>query len=94
MELFISMLVFTFPLVFTNNLLMSFVKIAAAGAIKKPWLRALLAILSIFGSLAASSLSGEPVNFNLISDWARLILESLVLYTASHYSYRVIKEAQ
>ena len=89
MDVLITML----PLVLTANLTMSVVKFLAGASKNKVWLRGLLAVFSVVGAISASALSGEPIDFNLLTDWGRLILESLVMFFASHYSYRVIKEA-
>lgn len=82
-----------FPMIFTNNLVMSLVKFLAGKSKNVVWLRGILAVLSILGAVAASSLSGTPVDFNQLTDWAKLILEAATLGLASHFSYRAIKEA-
>ncbi len=82
-----------FPMIFTNNLAMSFIKFLAGASKTTAWLRGILALLSIVGAVTASALSGSAIDFNQITDWGKLILESATLFIASHYSYRAIKEA-
>lgn len=86
-------IVMLFPMIFTTNLVMSFVKLLAGASKNVVWLRGILAVCSIIGAVAAASLSGQPVDFNQLTDWGKLILESATLFMASHYSYRAIKEA-
>lgn len=88
-----EILLMLFPMVFTNNLVMSFVKFLAGESKNKFWLRGMLAALSVIGAVSASALAGDSIDFNQLTEWGKLILESATLFVASHYSYRVIKEA-
>lgn len=82
-----------FPLVFTNNLVMSLIKYLAGESKNKVWLRGMLGLLSVAGIISASALTGNEIDFNQLTDLGMLGLESVALFFASHYSYRVIKEA-
>jgi len=86
-------LMMIFPLILTNNLVMSVVKTFADKSATKTWLRAFLLILSGAGIIATSSLTGNEVDFNQLSDIGTAIAEIALLYIGSHYSYRVIKTA-
>lgn len=81
------------PLILTNNLVMSLVKSLSVSSQNIVWLRGLLLLFSGVGVVAASAVSGNPVDFNQLSDIAKAFLEILALAVGSHFSYKVIKTA-
>lgn len=81
------------PLVITNNIVMSGIKWLAVESLSNNFLRVILAVLSLIGIVATAAYSGTPVDFNQISDDIRLLIETIVLAVASHFSYRAIKGA-
>lgn len=89
----LDLLALLFPLIFTNNLIMSIVKWLSGAATSVVWLRAMLAVVSILGIIASSAITGDAVNFNQITDIAKMLVEALTIGVASHFSYRIIKEA-
>jgi hypothetical protein len=82
-----------FPLMFTNNLVMSFVKYISRFKNSKLWLRGTLVILSAMGLISYSALMDQPVDFNQLSDLGQLLAQVIILAFGSHFSYRTIKEA-
>lgn len=93
MEIIISILGWGLSLLLSNNLVMSAVKYLSQNQSSKTWLRTALIVISILGIVAASSISGEPINFNQLSDLGKLLLETIVLSIGSHYSYTAIKQS-
>lgn len=89
----VELIIAMFPIVFSQNLIMSFVKLLAAEGGTRWWLRGVLACLSFLGAVSAASLSGDPIDFNQVSDWGQIIASTIVLGFASHYSYKAIKLA-
>ena len=80
-----------FPLVLTNNLIMSAVKLLAAKSVGKAWLRCMLVALSFIGIIATATITGDPVDLNRINELGMLLVETLVLTIGSHLSYKAIK---
>ena len=93
MEAVISFLAVAFPLVFTNNLIMSLVKRLAVVKESKLWLRGALLVISALGIVATSALAGNPVDLDSLSSIGTALLEILVLAVGSHFSYLAIKKA-
>lgn len=82
-----------FPLVFANNPMLSLAKFLAGDGVGKTMLRVLLVIFAFIGVISTSALTGDPVDFNRLSELAMLLLEVAGLSVASHFSYRVITGA-
>lgn len=80
-------------LIFTNNILMSGIKWLADQSVTSTWLRCVLIALSLLGIVAAAALNGTPVDFNQISELAKLLIGTVGLALASHLSYKAIKKA-
>jgi hypothetical protein len=83
-----------FPLVFTNNLIMSAVKYLSHKKENKGVLRVILVLVSVAGLITTAALTGDPVDLDKFSSLGMLGVETIILGVASHYSYRVIKEAK
>ena len=92
-ETIVGLLAMAFPLVFWNNLAMTVVKYLAGASKTKLWLRAILSVLSIFGVIAYSSITGDPVDFDRISSLGTLVVEALIVAFGAHFSYKAIKTA-
>ena len=88
-----SIISLLFPLIFTNNLVMSLIKFLAGKAAGTAWLRFMLGILSVVGIIAGSALTGVPVNFDSLSSLAFATIEAAALGILSHFSYKVITTA-
>ena len=86
-------IVMIFPLVFTNNLVMSVVKYIRGAGESKKWLRGILGLLSLIGIVATSAYTGNPVDFNQFTDVGLTLVLAVVTAVMSHFSYRVIKES-
>lgn len=80
-------------LVFTNNILMSFVKMLAGKATSTFWLRGVLLALSIAGVISMSALTGNAVDFNQITDLGKALVEIVLTAFGAHFTYRLIKNA-
>lgn len=89
----IQVLAIVGPLVFTNNVLMSFIKLLAGKAAGKVWLRGILLGLSVLGVISMSALTGNTVDFNQITDLTQALVEILLTAFGAHFTYRLIKEA-
>lgn len=81
-----------FPLIFTNNLLMSAVKYLRGVGESKKWLRTILGALSLIGILAASAYTGNPVDLDSFTEVGTALVLSIVTGVLSHFSYKVIKQ--
>lgn len=81
-----------FPLVFTNNLVMSLVKVLADGSLKKTGLRVILGATSVLGLMAASAFTGNAIDFDSVSNIAQATVLATVTGVLSHFSYKVIKQ--
>ncbi len=93
MEIIISILGYGLSLVLSSNLIMSLVKYLSVVKDSKVWLRGTLIVVSALGVVSAAALSGNPVDFNQLSDLGTALIETLVLAVGSHYSYKFIKKA-
>lgn len=93
MEGILGAVAIMFPLIFTNNLVMSLVKYVAQESMDRTWLRTVLVISSLVGVLAVSAITGQDVNFNELTDLGRLFLETLGVSVGAHLSYKAIKNA-
>jgi hypothetical protein len=93
METIFSILGWGPILLFSNNLILSGVKYLSVEKNSKTWLRGALIVASVIGIVSSSALSGNPIDFNQISDLGKLLVETIVVAVASHYSYRAIKTA-
>lgn len=82
-----------FPLVLTNNLLMSAVKWLAVRQESNVFLRSALIVFSALGILATATITGHAVDFNQLTEISKFGLELVVLTFASHFSYKAIKNA-
>lgn len=82
-----------FSLVFTNNLLMSGVKMLSTRAESVWWLRMVLMVFALLGVIASAALTGNPIDFNQFDDLGRMLLEAAITALGAHFSYRLIKEA-
>jgi hypothetical protein len=73
------------PLVFTNNLFMSVAKVLGGEAKTKKLLRGLLIAFSFIGVITFSALTGDPVDFDRISELTQMFAEVVVVavYTNS-----------
>lgn len=80
-------------LVVSNNLLMSLLKALSAKAQSKGFLRAILAVLSLAGVIAANALNGNPVDLDSVTYLLTIIIESFAVGLGSHLSYKAIKTA-
>lgn len=81
------------PLILTNNVALSAVKYLADGAAGKYMLRTLLLAFSLVGIVATSALTGNGIDINQVTELVNLIVMTVVTGVASHFSYRVIKDA-
>jgi hypothetical protein len=58
------------------------------------WLRILLMCVSLMGIMSTSALSGEPIQANVVTDWIKLIAETVVNAYFAHAFYKLgISEA-
>ncbi len=81
-----------FPLVFTNNLVMSLVKVLADGSLGTTGKRVMLGVISVIGLIAASAFTGNAIDFDSVSNIAQATVLAAVTGILSHFSYKVIKQ--
>ena len=85
------------PLIFTNNVLMSFVKLII-GKLRdhskdRTWLRGVLALLSLTGVITLSALTGNAIEFNQVSELVKMTVEVVATIFGAHFTYKLIKES-
>lgn len=81
---------FLFPLIFTNNIVMSFVKYLANGAMSNVWLRVFLLVCSLMGVIALSSINGTQIDFNSVQSLVKMLAETLVVALGSHFTFKAM----
>lgn len=89
----LNLLLTLFPLIFTNNLIMSVVKWISQKQESAIWLRGALIVISLLSVIATAALTGHPIDFNQLSDLGTMLAETIGLAIASHFSYKAIKNA-
>jgi hypothetical protein len=89
----LELLLLGFPLIPVTNWVMSLIKRMASEHTTTGTLRAVLFFVSFLGLGAASILTGEPFDYAKVLDLSKHLGGTALLALASHYSYRVIKEA-
>lgn len=72
---------------FLLNAVMTVAKALGAQDMSRYGLRALLALFSLLGAIAASALSGQSPDMSHISDLIQVILLAFVNFLAAHSSY-------
>lgn len=82
---------------FANNLVLSGVKFLADSGLdasNRNWvLRGALILFSLAGVIATSFLNGAPVDANQVTELVKMLLETILVAFASHWSYKAIKNA-
>lgn len=91
-ETILSVIGVAFPLVFTSNIVMAAVKYLADGALTKTGLRVMLGLIAVIGAIATAAFTGEPIDFNQVSDIALLTIQTAVIGVGAHFSYKLIKQ--
>lgn len=78
-------------LVFSTNLVMSGIKWLRTKSESTFSLRVALTVCSIIGVVATATLTGNPVDFNQITDTGGALIEAIIVAVAAHFTYKAIK---
>ncbi len=81
------------PVVLANNLVMSALKYATVNSLSNPYMRAVLVFLSLVGVFSTAAYAGTPIDVNSVTGLATAFVEILGVAIASHYNYKIIKNA-
>jgi hypothetical protein len=60
------------------------------GASQRPYLRAILVLLTLVGMVSTSVLTGNPLDADSVTAWMTLLLQTVLGAFGSHFLYRII----